>query len=74
MIKKFVFLQKKWLTKPKNGCTSPSLLLLDENTAALDPKTAKKVLELTDDIVRRNQLTTLMIMHCMKGESRAVTA
>ena len=44
----------------------PKLLLLDEHTAALDPKTAAKVLELTDRIVRRDKLTTLMITHNMK--------
>ena len=44
----------------------PKLLLLDEHTAALDPKTAAKVLELTDQIVRKNRLTTLMITHNMK--------
>ena len=42
------------------------ILLLDEHTAALDPKTAKKVLELTDKIVKENSLTTLMITHNMK--------
>ena len=42
------------------------ILLLDEHTAALDPKTAKKVLELTDRIVKENQMTTLMITHNMK--------
>ena len=44
----------------------PKLLLLDEHTAALDPKTAAKVLELTDRIVKENNLTTLMITHNMK--------
>lgn len=44
----------------------PKLLLLDEHTAALDPKTAAKVLELTDQIVSKNRLTTLMITHNMK--------
>ena len=44
----------------------PKLLLLDEHTAALDPKTAAKVLELTDQIVSKNKLTTLMITHNMK--------
>jgi len=43
----------------------PKLLLLDEHTAALDPKTASKVLELTDQIVQRHKLTTLMITHNM---------
>ena len=40
--------------------------MLDEHTAALDPKTAKKVLEMTDEIVSRSHLTTLMITHNMK--------
>ena len=43
----------------------PKLLLLDEHTAALDPKTAAKVLELTDRVVTENRLTTLMITHNM---------
>ena len=44
----------------------PKLLLLDEHTAALDPKTASKVLSLTERVVRENNLTTLMITHNMK--------
>ena len=44
----------------------PKLLLLDEHTAALDPKTAAKVLELTDRIVNESKLTTLMITHNMR--------
>lgn len=44
----------------------PRLLLLDEHTAALDPKTAKKVLELTEKIVAKDNLTTIMITHNMK--------
>ena len=44
---------------------NPKLLLLDEHTAALDPKTAAKVLEITDKLVRENHLTTLMITHNM---------
>ncbi len=44
----------------------PKLLLLDEHTAALDPKTALKVLTLSDEIVREHNLTTLMITHNMK--------
>ena len=43
----------------------PKLLLLDEHTAALDPKTAAKVLEITDQLVNENKLTTLMITHNM---------
>ena len=42
------------------------ILLLDEHTAALDPKTAKKVLSLTEKIVRENKLTTLMVTHNMR--------
>lgn len=44
----------------------PRVLLLDEHTAALDPKTAAKVLEITDKIVADNHLTTLMITHNMR--------
>ena len=43
-----------------------SALLLDEHTAALDPKTAAKVMELTDRIVTKERLTTLMITHNMR--------
>lgn len=48
----------------------PRLLLLDEPTAALDPKTADKVLNLTDSVVKENQLTTLMITHNMRDAVR----
>ncbi len=44
----------------------PKLLLLDEHTAALDPKTAAKVLDATEKIVNRDGLTTLMITHNMR--------
>ncbi|MDO4357658.1 MAG: ABC transporter ATP-binding protein [Clostridia bacterium] len=44
----------------------PKLLLLDEHTAALDPKTAAKVLQLSDEIISRNQLTAIMVTHNMK--------
>jgi putative ABC transport system ATP-binding protein len=44
----------------------PKLLLLDEHTAALDPKTSKKILTLTDTLVKENQLTALMITHNMR--------
>ena len=43
----------------------PKLLLLDEHTAALDPKTAAKVLEITNKLVTENKLTTLMVTHNM---------
>ncbi len=44
----------------------PDLLLLDEHTAALDPKTALTVMRITDEIIRENALTTLMVTHNMK--------
>ena len=44
----------------------PKLLLLDEHTAALDPQTAQKVLELTSEIVEEQRLTALMVTHNMK--------
>ncbi len=43
----------------------PKLLLLDEHTAALDPRTASKVMDLTDSMVRKNRLTALMVTHNM---------
>lgn len=43
--------------------SNPQLLLLDEHTAALDPETAIKILKITDDIVKKNHITTLMITH-----------
>jgi len=50
--------------------TRPSLLLLDEHTAALDPKTAQQVLELTAKIVAERQLTTLMVTHNLEHALR----
>ena len=44
----------------------PDLLLLDEHTAALDPKTASKVIELTEKIIKKDNLTTLMVTHSMQ--------
>ena len=58
--------QRQALTLLMAALKQPKLLLLDEHTAALDPKTAAKVLELSDRIVEENSLTTLMITHNMK--------
>lgn len=58
--------QRQALTLLMATLQKPKLLLLDEHTAALDPKTAAKVLEITDKIVAENNLTTLMITHNMK--------
>jgi len=58
--------QRQALTLLMATLRKPKLLLLDEHTAALDPKTAAKVLETTDMIVNRDKLTTLMITHNMK--------
>ena len=58
--------QRQALTLLMATMKKPKLLLLDEHTAALDPKTAAKVLETTDLIVKRDHLTTLMITHTMR--------
>ncbi len=58
--------QRQAITLLMATLKKPKLLLLDEHTAALDPKTAKKVLDLTEKIVSENNLTTIMITHNMK--------
>ena len=58
--------QRQALTLLMATLKKPKLLLLEEHTAALDPKTAAKVLETTEMIVNRDHLTTLMITHNMK--------
>ena len=58
--------QRQAITLLMATLKKPKLLLLDEHTAALDPKTAHKVLKLTTDIVAEHNLTTLMITHNMK--------
>ena len=58
--------QRQALTLLMASLVKPKLLLLDEHTAALDPKTAAKVLEATEKIVTRDRMTTLMITHNMK--------
>lgn len=57
--------QRQAVTLLMSTLNRPKLLLLDEHTAALDPKTAAKVLEITDKLVTENHLTTLMITHNM---------
>ena len=57
---------KEFDDKVRQFDLTKQILLLDEHTAALDPKTAKKVLELTDKIVKENHMTTLMVTHNMK--------
>ena len=68
------FLSSAWLPE-KNSHTyavaplliqKPKLLLLDEHTAALDPKTAAKVLEISDKIIAENHLTAMMVTHNMR--------
>ena len=58
--------QRQALTLLMASLKKPKLLLLDEHTAALDPKTAAKVLELSDRIVSESHLTTMMVTHNMK--------
>ena len=62
--------QRQALTLMMATVNPPKLLLLDEHTAALDPATAAKVLELSDRIVQENGLTTMMITHNMKDAIR----
>ena len=58
--------QRQALTLLMATMQRPKLLLLDEHTAALDPKTAKKVLDLSDQIIADDRLTTLMVTHNMR--------
>ncbi len=58
--------QRQALTLLMATLKKPKLLLLDEHTAALDPKTAEKVLDTTDTIIRENHLTAFMVTHNMK--------
>ena len=62
--------QRQALTLLMATLKKPKILLLDEHTAALDPKTAKKVLDITEDIVTKNNLTTIMITHNMADAIR----
>lgn len=62
--------QRQAITLLMATMNQPKLLLLDEHTAALDPKTAEKVLDLTGKIVNKHRLTTLMITHNMRDALR----
>ncbi len=62
--------QRQAVTLLMATLTEPKLLLLDEHTAALDPKTAAKVLEITEKLVSSKNLTTLMITHNMRDAIR----
>ena len=62
--------QRQALTLLMAVMKKPKVLLLDEHTAALDPKTAAKVLEISNKIVQENHLTTLMITHNMRDAIR----
>ena len=58
--------QRQAITLLMASMSKPKILLLDEHTAALDPKTAKKIMEITDKIVNESKVPTLMITHNMK--------
>lgn len=58
--------QRQALTLLMASWIKPKLLLLDEHTAALDPKTAVKVIQLTEDVVNKDHLTTMMVTHSMQ--------
>ncbi len=62
--------QRQALTLLMATLNKPQLLLLDEHTAALDPKTAAKVLALTEEMVAESNLTTLMVTHNMNDAIR----
>ncbi len=62
--------QRQAITLLMATLKKPKLLLLDEHTAALDPKTAKKVLDITEEIVAKNNLITIMITHNMADAIR----
>lgn len=62
--------QRQALTLLMASWTKPRLLLLDEHTAALDPKTADQIVRLTEDIISRDRLTTLMVTHSMQQATR----
>ena len=62
--------QRQALTLLMATLNKPKLLLLDEHTAALDPRTAEKVLQLSDQIVKENHLMTMMVTHNMKDAIR----
>ncbi len=58
--------QRQALTLLMATWRKPKLLLLDEHTAALDPKTAARVIQLTEEVVKKDKLTTLMVTHSMQ--------
>lgn len=58
--------QRQALTLLMATLETPKILLLDEHTAALDPKTAARVLDITDEIIKASNLTTFMVTHNMK--------
>lgn len=62
--------QRQAITLLMATMNHPKLLLLDEHTAALDPQTAAKVLKITDELVEKDKITTLMITHNMKDAIR----
>lgn len=59
--------QRQALTLLMSTINPPSILLLDEHTAALDPNSAEKILKLTEEIVKENKITCLMITHNMQA-------
>lgn len=58
--------QRQALTLMMAVMSEPKLLLLDEHTAALDPKTSAKIMEITKNVVKEKEITTLMVTHNMK--------
>ena len=73
-LKKYLDIQVKYLSGGQrqalslimSSITNPKVLLLDEHTAALDPKTSSEIIELTNKIIREKNITTLMVTHNLK--------
>ena len=65
--------QRQAVTLLMASLQKPKVLLLDEHTAALAPKTASKVLALTDKIINENSLTAMMVTHNMREEKKNLT-
>ena len=58
--------QRQALTLMMAVMSEPKILLLDEHTAALDPKTSARIMEITNEVVKEKKITTLMVTHNMK--------
>ena len=65
--------QRQALTLLMATWNRPDVLLLDEHTAALDPKSADQVIRLTEEVIQQHRLTTLMVTHSMQQAAALAT-